>query len=281
MTGTTVRHSTLELPLEPGTSLQADLRWPRGSRPDSAIVVAHGFKGFKDWGFFPHLCERLAADGHAVLSFNFSHGGIGDDPLEFTELERFAANTLSRELDEVLHVIDLVEAGELPTGEPATIGLLGHSRGGGQAVLAASEHDGLDALVTWAAVSDFDRWDEETRSRWREEGRITVTNARTGQEMPLDVTLLEDFEANRERLDIQRAASAVDVPWLVVHGEADTTVSPDEGRRLVELGPTAHGVFVEGAGHTFQARHPFGESPPELDRALDVTARHFRQTLAG
>ena len=280
MTGSAVHHSPMELPLEPGTTLRADLRRPRGAQPDSAIVVAHGFKGFKDWGFFPHLCHRLAEDGHVVLSFNFSHNGIGGDPLEFTELERFAANTLSRELDELLHVIDGVEAGELPTGQPDRIGLLGHSRGGGQAVLAAAEHDGVDALVTWAAVSDFDRWDEETRARWRERGRITVANARTGQEMPLDVTLLEDFEANRERLDIARAAATVGVPWLVVHGEADTTVVPDEGRRLVELGPRAEGVFVEGAGHTFEARHPFQSAPPELERAVDATVRHFRRTLA-
>lgn len=274
-----MRTIPFEWTFEPGTVLRGDLRCPDGPRADSAIVVVHGFKGFKDWGFFPHACERLARDGHAVVSFNFSHNGIGDDPLEFTELEQFARNTLSRELDELLFVIDGVEAGELPTGAPSRIGVLGHSRGGGQAILAASEHDGVDALVTWAAVADFDRWDDETKSEWRERGRITVANARTGQDMPLDVGLLEDFEENRERLDIGRAAEGVSASWLVVHGLGDSTVSPDDGHRLLGGASGAGGLFVADAGHTFEARHPFQGAPPQLQAALDATVGHFRRTL--
>lgn len=88
--------------LQDETKIRGDLRLPEGEPPLSAIVVAHGFKGFKDWGFFPHLCECLARDGHAVVSFNFSLNGIGDDPTEFTQLENFARNTLSRDVDEIL-----------------------------------------------------------------------------------------------------------------------------------------------------------------------------------
>jgi len=28
--------------------------------PVGAVLVVHGFKGFKDWGFFPYLCEAFA-----------------------------------------------------------------------------------------------------------------------------------------------------------------------------------------------------------------------------
>ena len=67
-----------------GDVIRGDLRIPEGPPPRTAVVVVHGFKGFKDWGFFPHLCEEIAAGGHAVVSFNFSWNGIGaDDPQEF------------------------------------------------------------------------------------------------------------------------------------------------------------------------------------------------------
>ena len=30
-----------------------------GPQDAPAVLVAHGFKGFKDWGMFPWICERL------------------------------------------------------------------------------------------------------------------------------------------------------------------------------------------------------------------------------
>jgi len=264
--------------LEPrsGDLVRGDVR--RGS-PTSAVVVVHGFKGFKDWGFFPHVADRLAEAGHTVVSFNFSRNGIGEDPMAFTELKKFGANTLSLELDELGLVLRSLRSGALPAPVPERIGLLGHSRGGGQAVLAASEDGRVDALVTWAAVATFDRCTEEAKRKWRSDGRIWIENQRTGQQMPLDVTLLEDFERNRDRLEIRAAAARIRAPWLIVHGTADETVSPEDGESLLRAAPSAGALRVRGAGHTFEARHPFDGPPPELERAIEGTLAHFRQTL--
>jgi dipeptidyl aminopeptidase/acylaminoacyl peptidase len=186
---------------------------------------------------------------------------------------------LSLELDEVLYMVDRVHRGELLGFVPAHIGVLGHSRGGGQTVLAAGEEPRIEAIATWAAVSDFDRWPEETRREWRAEGRIFVANTRTRQQMPLDLGLLEDFEANRERLDIGAAASHVDVPWLIVHGTGDDTVGVHEARTLAAAARRGRLHLVEGAGHTFQAPHPMATAPPELDDAVHATIAHFDQAL--
>ena len=50
--------TAFEVPGPEGGTLRGDVRQPRGAT-GSAIVVCHGFKGFKDWGFFPYLAERL------------------------------------------------------------------------------------------------------------------------------------------------------------------------------------------------------------------------------
>ncbi len=264
----------------PGDVLRGEVRIPDGPPPRTAVVVAHGFKGFKDWGFFPHLCRALAGAGHAVVSFNFSRNGIGTDPERFTELERFGANTYSLELDELLSVLRETLDGELVPRRPRRVGLLGHSRGGAQAVLAAAEEPRVASLVTWAAVSRFDRWRPDTLEEWRRDGRIWVLNGRTGQQMPLDLTLLEDYEANRDRLDVLAAAGRVEAPWLVAHGTEDETVPFREGRALAEAGSAARLLPVEGAGHTFGAAHPFTASNPALDRVVDATLAHFERTLA-
>ena len=264
-----------------GAVVTADLRMPDGAPARSAVVVVHGFKGFKDWGFFPHLSETLVADGHAVVTMNFSLNGIGSDPTEFTELENFARNNLSRELDEVLAVVEAVAGSEMLPVPPRRIGLLGHSRGGGIAVLAAGESDRVNALVSWAAVADFDRWDEATREQWRREGRIHVLNGRTGQQMPLDLTLLEDFESHRDRLDVTAAAGRVAVPWLIAHGTDDPAVSLNDARALSDAAPHAELLVVPGAGHTFDVGHPFEGPSKAYTEVVERTRAHFRAALTG
>ena len=261
---------------EKGDLIRGDLRFSEGPAPKSAIVVVHGFKGFKDFGFFPYLCTHLARRGHAVVNFSFSCCGVGEQAGEFTELEAFARNTYTRELLELRHIVDMVVGCDLLPRRVERVGLVGHSRGGGSSVIHASEDDRIDALVTWGAVSHFDRWTQETLDDWRRDGRVHVPNKRTGQHMPLDVTLLDDFQNNSDRLDIRSAAARVTQPWLVLHGEDDMTVSLNDPEELVSANPDARLVVIEKAGHTFEAKHPLESVPPQLDEAVALTADHFR-----
>lgn len=264
---------------QPHGLIRGTVRIPDGPPPRTAVVIMHGFKGYRDWAFFPWAAEQLAADRHAVVTFNLTGSGIGADPHVFSELEAFAANTFSREQEDLARVLAGVRDGLLPR-RPDRIGLLGHSRGGAGVVLRAADDPGVDALVTWAAVAELDRWSDEARAEWRDRGRIFVLNGRTGQQMPLDVTLLEDLEGNREALDVAAAAARIRVPWLIVHGTEDETVDVSEARLLARACPGSRLFLVEGAGHTFGASHPFPGSNPLLDAAMDPTRRHFRTHLA-
>ena len=141
-----------------GDVISADVRSSAAARPRSAVIVAHGFKGFKDWGFFPLLCNRLALDGHLVVSFNTSLNGVGPGHSDLTDLESFGRNTISRELEDLHWMVDLTLDGAWNAGRrPDSLALLGHSRGGGNAVILASERAEVSSLVTWAAVSTFHR----------------------------------------------------------------------------------------------------------------------------
>ena len=43
--------------------IYVDVRAGGRATPRPAVVVLHGFKGFKDWGFFPPFAERIARAG--------------------------------------------------------------------------------------------------------------------------------------------------------------------------------------------------------------------------
>ena len=112
-----------------GDVIRAEVRRPAAAAPRTAVIVAHGFKGFKDWGFFPLLCNRIALDGHLVVSFNTSLNGIGPGLLDFTDLEAFGSNTVSREVEDLHWMVDRTLEGAWNGGRrPDALGLLGHSR---------------------------------------------------------------------------------------------------------------------------------------------------------
>lgn len=254
-----------------------------GRRP--TVVICHGFKGFMEWGFFPYLADLLAERGLTTVRFNFTGSGMrpGDDRV--TDLEAFRTATFSRDLEELLALLealgDSVAEGAVDRGRMA---LFGHSRGGGTALLAAADRrwaDRLAALVTWAAVSSFDRTGEQERSAWLRQGWAPVVNARTGQQLQVDRLVLDDLRANRDRLDLLAAAARRRSPWLIVHGQQDESVPMHEGSELAAAAQApSRLLMVEGASHTFGAVHPFAGPTPQLIAALNATQTWFRRHLA-
>jgi pimeloyl-ACP methyl ester carboxylesterase len=102
---------------------------------------------------------------------------------------------------------------------------------------------------------------------------MDVVNARTKQVMRMSTRMLDDFEANRQRLDILAAVARLTVPLLVVHGEADESVPYTEADELVAAGSDVSRVIIGAATHTYNAIHPLVHVPRELMLAADVTAR--------
>jgi pimeloyl-ACP methyl ester carboxylesterase len=258
----TITRTVFELINRDGDPIRGDVFAARNSKPDSAT-------------------ERT---GYPAIIFNFSGNGIGPDLLNFTELDKFEGNTFSKEIDDLEAILDSSEAGNLPgIGERYSFGLMGHSRGGISVIVTAAEDPRVDSVVTWNAVSKLDRWSDEHKEEWRSKGRVTVLNARTGQELPLGLGLLEDYERNAERLDLLQAASDLQQPHLIIHGASDESVRVSEGERLYAASgkDTTRFELIDGAGHTFGAVHPFAGTTEHLTSVIGLTADWFTETLNG
>lgn len=279
---TILRERSFTVTNERGDAVHGDLRYRTCEEASPVVIMCHGFKGFKDWGPFPTWGRALAEQGLASVLFNFSYNGVSpEEPTEFGQLDRFAQNTFTRELDDLQAVVDAVAGGALDGPlDGSRIGLLGHSRGGGTAILQAARDARVQALATWSSVAGFvDRFTPEQIDDWESRGYTEVVNGRTGQRMRLDRILYDDAMENRDRLDVHRAAREVDVPWLVVHARDDMAVSIEAAYTLADLGPEADLFEVQG-GHTFGGAHPFdGEMPDALQAVWDRTAAFFTEAL--
>jgi uncharacterized protein len=238
--------------------------------PRALVVIAHGFKGFKDWGFFPWLAEYLCNHRYAVCRFNMSRSGIGENPESFDRLDLFEDDTYSTQISDLVSATAHAHKrfGEIPTF------LLGHSRGGGIALLAADLIPHLHGVITWSAIGRADRWDEAAKKKWRDDGFTEVVNQRTGQVMRMSTAMLDDYEANRDQLDIGEAVRRLRVPLLVVHGGRDESVPVAEAHGLADASPDTSKLIIASAGHTYNAIHPLVHVPPQLICAAEVSA-HF------
>ncbi len=279
----TVRTFPFELTGADGGPLRGDVRSQDLTEARPAVVICHGFKGFKDWGFFPHVAARLAHAGITSISFNFSGSGVGPDGESFSEPERFSGATASGDLEDLRTVWGAIRGGDLMPElvPPTAMGIFGHSRGGATALLHAAAHADCRAVVTWAAISSYFRWGAETVKCWRERGSLDIVNQRTGEVLPLGVGYLDDLDAHVDRLDPVAAAGRVRAAWLIVHGKVDETVKVEEAKRLHAAARTAPAdlVIIDGGGHTLGARHPWAGPTPQLDRGMEHTVDWFVRYL--
>lgn len=246
------------------------------------LIFVHGFKGFKDWGFVPYIGDYYSNRGYFVLTFNFSHNGIGESLTEFDELDKFAENTFSLEISELSELISAYNFGFFGNTSGKRIGLLGHSRGGAISLLVGSENTEVKAISVWSSVSNFDRYSERQKSEWRERGFIEVLNTRTKQRMRLNVSLLDDIENNKEgSLNIKNAVKTLNKPLLIVHGENDLAVPVDEAKNLYKWSEKKNTqlCLISKAGHTFDMKHPFEGSNNKFDKVLDKTLKFFQTNL--
>ena len=241
---------------------------PEGQPAKGTVLFLHGYKGYMDWGALNQVGDHMALSGWRFLRINFTHNGTTPDaPSAFADLDAFGRNTHRRERNEALAVLRaLREPG--PEGHPnptaqGPLAVLGHSRGGGMAVLAAAQADtakrrqnreGVTHLITRAALADFKtRYPgPETRQLWEETGQLEVINHRTRQRMHHDWTFYTDFMANEKELRIESAIRSFGGRTFIAHAEDDAAVDVEHAHQLAAWAQDSTLLLMEEGGHTFR-----------------------------
>ncbi|MBB6110974.1 Alpha/beta hydrolase family protein [Mucilaginibacter lappiensis] len=273
-----VRKDNYTLPGAKGRPMLIDVTYEDALKNAPVVIFAHGFKGFKDWGTHNLVADYFARNGFRYLKFNFSHNGTTPDhPTDFADLIAFSDNTFSIELEDLDTIIDFACSG---SGMAAANGvfLIGHSMGGGISIIKSAEDRRIKKLVTMASISGFrNLWPQQSEAQWYLQGVIYMHNSRTGQQMPLKSTLLDDLDKHPLRLNIQAKAAEVQQPWLLVHGDIDPTVPLDHAKELHTAQPKAELVIIKGGDHVLGASHPYtGDTlPTSLQGFCDRTIAFF------
>lgn len=204
----------------------------RPPRPAAGVVAIHGWGGNAD-GLLP-LARTLQADGVGVLLVEARcHGRSEDDT--FASLPRFAED-LSSGVDWM---------GQRPGIDPRRIVVMGHSVGGGAALLVGSRRRDLAGVISLSAFAH----PEEVMRQFLERLRIPYR--------PLGWLVnryVERVIGHRFR-DIAPLSTVTrqHAPVLLMHGEADRVVPVTDMRRLESAGRAAgrsiHAIVLPGVDH--------------------------------
>jgi pimeloyl-ACP methyl ester carboxylesterase len=255
-----------------------DVFYEKNNLRKPVIIFCHGYKGYKDWGAWNLAGEAFSMQGIFFVKFNFSHnGGTPEQPIDFPDLKAFGKNNYSIEISDLNDIIHWLvnHPGYASEIDTSNITLIGHSRGGGIAALVAESNEHVNRLISWAGVSDFgDRFPKgEELETWRTNGVSYIINTRTNQEMPHLYQFFEDYQKNKDTLDIKRAVSALKIPHLIVQGSEDQAVKLTEAKNLNAWNPTSKLVVIEGMNHPLGCTQPWTKKvmPTHLCRVVQIS----------
>ncbi|MEK3838342.1 alpha/beta hydrolase family protein [Paenibacillus sp. FSL R7-0128] len=260
----TIEH--FKLPLENGLYLEGEVRVPAGTATKPVLLISHGFRGHKDWAFWPEVSGRIAGSGFYTVSFNFSRIAARDadgiSPEEAAE-----AATLSRELADLEQLLHSLLEGRLPLAglaDTERIAVLGHSRAGGSNILFAAEHPEVKALVVWNGGA--------APQPRQGEGTAALT--------PQEQAVREDQLRNKERFNLEEALSRVSAAALLIQGDQDRDALLLQHAGFREQAPQHRYLSIRGADHTFGTVDPYEGSTSALNEAVTSTIAFLQEKLA-
>jgi len=199
-----------------GQKLAALLDLPADDEPSAYALFAHCFTCSKNYKGVARVSRALAAEGVAVLRFDFT--GLGESEGDFAETT-FSTN-----------VEDLVSAARhLERAYKAPRLLIGHSLGGAAVLQAAVQIPSVAAVATIAAPATLDQLAGMLRSSSSEieatgEAEVEIG----GRSFRIREALVRDLAAVNMRESISNLGTAL----MVLHSPIDQTVGIEHATEI-------------------------------------------------
>ena len=193
-----------------GESLEYDFLPGEDGRKE-LVVIGHGVTANKDREWAITLSNALSSSGYACLRFSFSGNGGSEG--------RFEDSCPSKEADDLRAVLNATKDWQVT--------YVGHSMGAAVGVLVAPTDMRILRMVSLGGMVDTAAF-AQRKFGGKEPGSSFMWEK---PECPLSQIFMDDM---MEIGSVETQAQSISIPWLLVHGDADSVVPPEESERLAE-----------------------------------------------
>lgn len=176
------------------------------------VIIGHGVTGNKDRPWAVSLAEALEKEGFNALRFSFSGNGESEGDFE--------KSTISKEVKDLKAVVNSAEDEGYHR-----ICYIGHSMGAAVGVISAVKDERIALLVSLSGMVHTRKFLEREFGD-QKPGKGYMWD---DKDCPLSVEFAEDMKKIDNVLD---KTEKIEVPWLIVHGDADDVVPVEEGKEI-------------------------------------------------
>jgi alpha/beta superfamily hydrolase len=205
-----------------------------GDPSDTSLlaIIGHGVTGNKDRPWAIGLAEALEKAGINALRFSFAGNGNSGG--------KFEDCTISKELKDLKAVVDAAEDEGYHR-----ICYIGHSMGAAVGVLSAAKDERIVLLVSLAGMVHTKSFLEREFGD-QKPGKGCMWD---DESCPLSQAFADDMVKINNVLS---KTEKIEVPWLIVHGDADDVVPVEEGQEIYANAYEPKDlVILPGVDHVF------------------------------
>ena len=240
------------------------------------ILITNGHNGFYNYGMFPYIQEQFGMNGISSFSYNFSHGGVKFDSDYFADLSLYEKNCMRLETLDLHETVKQIVNKRNEFNAYKGLYLMCHSMGSVPTLFAAkqliAEGFKIDGIILISCVKSIALWPPAVMEEWEKTGVLLKKNNRTKQELPQGKEFLEEIKQADLKWNLKSALKGVNSDFLLLHGEKDEAVPLEHSVTMnnwnMEFGHNTRCKIIPNATHTYNTKHPFEKSTPELEELI-------------
>lgn len=225
-----------------GLLLAGTLHIPTGKDKRPAIIILHGFTGYKEEKHIEELAKELSRRGFVIIRFDASGSGESQGTMK----DDYRMTHYLSDIDVVYEYLC-----NHPRVDEKRIGIWGHSMGAMLAIIWGSKHPEIKAICSVSPPVQMGTtdWLGQFLETWKKTGWFTKVSSSGHGVSRVPWAFMEDA-GNYNTLDY---VGDLRSPLLIMLGLAEDTVPPEHTREIFR---NAHEpkelVEVEGMNHDYK-----------------------------